>query len=158
MKRLIVFGLLIVLLSACAPNPTNIVTSEPVNPDQPVTSETPSSPGVNNPYAPQPGDAALTRASAFINSADLLFMESFPVQVALILRGNLPTPCHNLRALIHAPDENNNIEVEVYSVADPTTLCVQVLQSFEANVPMGSFPSGHYTVTVNGQRVGEFDT
>lgn len=157
MKILIALSLLMAVLTACAPDQTDSVTAGPVNPDQPTTGETPSSPNTANPYAPQPGDAALTRASAFINSADLIFMQSFPPQVGLILRGSLPTPCHHLRALIHAPDENNNIEVEVYSVADPAEICVQVLGAFEASIPMGSFPSGHYTVTVNGQRVGEFD-
>jgi hypothetical protein len=149
------------LFAACAPAPT------PASPDEPVTSEpsqppvnTPSNPepGPANPYAPQPGDETLARSSAFMSSADLLIMESFPVQIALILSGNLPTPCHDLRAVIHEPDNDNTIEVEIYSVSDPDAICVQVLQSFEARIPMGSFPTGHYTISVNGQRVGEFDS
>jgi hypothetical protein len=92
-----------------------------------------------------------------MNSADLLLMESFPIQVAMILRGNLPTPCHNLRVVINVPDGDSNINVATYSVTDPDKICVQVLQSFEASIPLGSFPPGHYIVTVNGERVGEFD-
>jgi hypothetical protein len=118
---------------------------------------TPSSSVSENPYAPQPSDDKLTRGSAFMNSADLLLMESFPIQVAMILRGNLPTPCHNLRVIINRPDGNNNIDVAAYSVSDPSVICAQVLQSFDASIPLGSFPPGHYTVSVNGERVGEFD-
>jgi hypothetical protein len=84
-------------------------------------------------------------------------MESFPIQVAMILRGSLPTPCHNLRVAITSPDTDNNVNLVAYSVADPNEICAQVLQSFDASIPLGSFPPAHYTVSVNGERVGEFD-
>lgn len=155
MKHIIILLLTFALVAACTPPPS---------PDSPVTappSEFPvspsSSPIPENPYAPQPGDEKLTRSAAFMNSADLLLMESFPIQVAMILRGSLPTPCHSLRAVIKPPDGTNNIEVEAYSVTDPNKVCAQVLQSFEASIPIGSFAPGHYTVSVNGVRVGEFD-
>jgi hypothetical protein len=157
MKHLFVLTLIFAFLAACAPT-TSI-------PDTPVTANpsefpvgTPSNPVTENPYAPQPGDDQLARGSAFINSADLLLMESFPIQVTMILRGSLPTPCHNLRAVITPPDANNNINIVTYSVADPNAICAQVLQSFEASISLGSFPPAHYTVSVNGERVGEFDT
>jgi len=157
MKHLTVLTLILSLLAACAP-----ATPIPDTPATEIPGEIPvsstSDPASNNPYAPQPGDDKLARASAFMNSADLLLMESFPIQVAMILRGNLPTPCHNLRVVINAPDGDNNIDVATYSVTDPDKICVQVLQSFEASIPLGSFPPGHYTVSVNGERVGEFDT
>ena len=154
MKHISNVLMFVFLLTACAPAPA---TATP-EPDQPVTSETPSSPTPTNPYAPQPGDESLSRGAAFMNSANLLARESFPVQIAIIISGNLPTPCHNLRAIIHEPDSNNNIDVEIYSVADPNAICVQVLQSFDASIPMGSFPSGYYTVSVNGERVGDFNS
>jgi hypothetical protein len=158
MKPAIFLILLSLLTAACLPLQAGQAPTPSPAPDEPVNSETPSGPIVPNPYAPQPGDENLSRSSAFMTSADLLSMESFPVQIALILSGNLPTPCHDLRAIIHEPDNANNIDVEIYSVADPDEICVQVLQSFEARIPMGSFPSGHYTVSVNGQRIGEFDS
>jgi hypothetical protein len=58
---------------------------------------------------------------------------------------------------VEEPDANNNIAVDVYSVVDPAVICIQVLQAFQASVNLGSFPSGHYTVTVNGELGGEFD-
>jgi len=156
MKPIVFLFVFALLASACVP--TTAIPSPTLAPDEPVASETPSGPIAQNPYAPQPGDENLARSSAFMTSADLLTMESFPVQIALILSGSLPTPCHDLRAVVHPPDSANNIEVEIYSVTDPNVVCVQVLQSFEARIPMGSFPPGHYTVTVGGVRIGEFDS
>ena len=88
---------------------------------------------------------------------DLLAMESFPVQFSLLLKGNLPTPCHELRAVYYEPDADNKIKLEIYSVAKLDAVCVQMLQPFEQGIYLGSFPSGHYTVWVNGEQVAEFD-
>ncbi len=152
MKRIIILSLAVFLFAACAP----------ASSDSPVAGEPSEDASVNpapeSPYDPQAGDDKLVRGNAFMNSADLLVMESFPVQIQMIVRGSLPTPCHSLRAVVNTPDKNNNIEVELYSVTNPDRLCAQVLQSFEASIPMGSFPAGHYTVTVNGERIGEFDS
>ena len=85
-------------------------------------------------------------------------MESYPVQIMLALKGSLPTPCNQLRVVDNPPDKQNRIQVEVYSVLDPEQMCAQVLEPFEANIGLGSFPRGHYSVWVNGEMVGEFDS
>ncbi len=155
MKHIIILMLTFALIAACAPAPSPDLPATAPPSEFPVS--TSSSPIPGNPYAPQPGDEKLKRSTAFMNSADLLLMESFPIQVAMIIRGSLPTPCHNLRVVIKTPDGDNNVDLEAYSVTDPNISCVQVLKSFEASVPMGLFAPGHYTVSVNGERVGEFD-
>jgi hypothetical protein len=76
----------------------------------------------------------------------------------LFLSGTLPTPAINC-VTVSRPDEKNQIYVETYSVFDPSEICIQVLESFEENIPLGSFSSGSqitYTVFVNGQSVGQF--
>ena len=98
------------------------------------------------------------RGSAFMTSADLISMESFPEQIELVVSGNLPTPCHTLRAVVHEPDDLNNINVEIYALTDPGVLCEQVLYSFEARIPLGLYPPGHYTVSVNGEQIGDFNS
>jgi inhibitor of cysteine peptidase len=108
-------------------------------------------------YAPRAGDDALQRGNAYVNSADILTMESYPLQFAVVLKGDLPTPCNELRVAYNPPDAENKIQLEVYSVADPNAVCAQMLESFEQNVSLGSFPGGHYTVWVNGKQMGEFD-
>lgn len=104
------------------------------------------------------GDEGKTKGNAYVNSAQLVIMESYPVQVSLAVSGDLPTPCHELRYAIDPPDADNRIMVEVYSVVDPELLCTQVLQPFEENIslPIEDLPDGTYAVYVNGELVGEF--
>jgi hypothetical protein len=35
--------------------------------------------------------------------------------------------------------------------------CIQVLEPFQEQIDLGTFPSGHYSVWLNGEWVGEFD-
>ena len=135
---------------------TFMVTACARNPDKPVSSDDPSTPQTGS-YLPDPGDANLMRDVVYLDSTDLLTMESFPLQFSLVLKGNLPTPCHNLRIAANEPDAENKIVVDVYSVIDPNTTCIMVLEPFEANLPLGSYPAGHYSLWVNGRQVAEFD-
>jgi hypothetical protein len=111
-----------------------------------------------NSLEPKPGDENLTRGNIFIQEYGLMIRESFPPQVSLTFSGELPTPCHQLRALVSAPDEENKIIAEIYSVVDPNMMCTQVLKPFQAKMDLGAFPTGHYTVWINGEMAGEFDT
>ena len=97
---------------------------------------------INSEHLPQRDDGNLIQGNVFIDHSDLLIMESYPIQVALVLQGSLPTPCNQLRVIAKPPDEQNRIQVEVYSVIDPAKACVQVLEPFEANIGLGSFPPG----------------
>jgi hypothetical protein len=131
--------------------PNAPVTGPPQNGSTPM--ETP-----DMPFAPKPNDTNLTRGNVFINESGLLIRESFPPQITLSLSGDLPTPCHELRVDFKEPDSENKINAELYSVVDPDQVCIQVLEPFQANIDLGTFPSGHYTVWVNGEKAGEFDT
>lgn len=163
MKRLIPILLALVLLAACAPT-----TSDPdpsidgpdqpiINPNEPVGNDDPVPPLKFDDTIPRHGDDALVREAAFVDSVDLLTMESYPLQFMLIVSGNLPTPCNQLRVNVNPPDADNKILVEVYSVVEPGKMCAEVIQPFSQNIPLGSFPSGHYTVWINGDQVAEFD-
>lgn len=107
---------------------------------------------------PQKGDKLLDKGTFFLDEAGLLLLESFPVQVNLMISGNLPSPCHQLRVSIAEPDAEKRIAVDVYTLVDPNLICIQVLEPFEATLPLGSFPGGHYSVWVNGILAGEFDS
>ena len=84
--------------------------------------------------------------------------ESYPPQISLSLEGELPTPCHELRAEIAPPDAENKIQIAVYSVVDRNEACAQVLGPVEESIDLGTFPPGHYSVWVNGELAGEFDS
>jgi hypothetical protein len=153
MKHLTILFIAILILAACAPAAT-----ETMDPNTPVDSNsTPEQPS-ELPIRPQPGDDNLQRGNAFINESSLLIRESYPPQIAIMLSGDLPTPCHQLRAEVGEPDAENKIMVNVYTVVDPNMMCIQVLKPFDETVELGTFPSGHYSVWLNGEMIGEFDS
>jgi hypothetical protein len=151
MKRTLFLLLALTLLTACgaAATPTD-------SPDTPVDSDTPPN-GLPPSYFPRPGDKQLQQAEVYDIATELLTMESYPVQFLLVIRGNLPTPCHELRMVFLEHHTEPKVELKVYSVVEPDAICVQVLQPFEQNVNLGSFPAGHYTIWINGEQVAEFD-
>lgn len=159
MKYLTIAFLLTFLAVSCAPAPA---TSDNLPPDTVVTNPPEGTMPANeppaNPLRPKPGDVKLTRGNIFIQESGLLIRESFPPQVSLSFSGDLPTPCHELRAVINPPDTDNKIVVDAYSVVDPNMICTQVLKPFQESIDLGTFPSGHYTVWINGEMAGEFDT
>lgn len=160
--RFSILLLLLILVASCTPLSNR--TDEPgtLPPDTVVTSPPEDDLSTNeprmNPFAPKPGDEQLTRSTVFINEISLLIRESYPPQIAASVRGDLPTPCHELRAVIAQPDQENKIMIDLYSVVDPNKVCTQVLDPFEAQIELGTFPTGHYSVWVNDQLAGEFDS
>jgi hypothetical protein len=155
--------LIAVLLAACAvpgaaPQPTTAPGgSTTQDPSQPVSSDdpTPTGEAPRSPLDPIPGEENMVRGQVDIASSEVVLLESFPVQVRLNLKGALPTPCHQLRAEVSGPDDQKQIEVEVYSLVDPEEVCIQMLEPFETGINLGSFPSGTYSVWVNGEKVGD---
>jgi len=112
-------------------------------------------PQTGGPPAEPPGSI---RGPVFIDQAELLIRESFPIQVDLHLSGSLPTPCATLGWSVGEPDEQGRIEVEAYSSQDAALACIQVLQEFEENIPLGAYSSGSYSIWLNGELIGEFET
>jgi len=169
MKTLSILLLVLALsLTACQPAPAATPAIEKPSdgdeiaatpdPDSPVgDADMPEQP-VENPYAPQPSDANLVSDNVYIDQADLLILESYPLQFTLSVSGNLPDPCHHLRVTVSAPDSENRIDVQLYSLANPETMCIQVLEPFDVNIPLGSFPTGEYHLYLNGEKVAEFQS
>ena len=152
--------LLLVFLVACTGSknpgqqdyPPSPITGSP---DDIVESPSYPEPVEDNPssWAPQPGDEKLNRSEAFINDEQILVLESFPQQFMLTLKGALPTPCHKLRVAISVTEAQKRIDAEVYSLVDPAEICIQVLEAFEAQVPLKGLSTGQYVVYVNGNKL-----
>ncbi|KAA3648103.1 MAG: hypothetical protein DWQ07_03665 [Chloroflexi bacterium] len=100
----------------------------------------------------------LVPGEVFINESELLYLESFPGQIAVEINGDLPTPCHQLEANIAAPDDQKRIFIVVFTSYKQGENCVQVLEPFEEriSVPMEGQSDGIYAIWVNGENVGEF--
>ena len=152
--------LLVISLSACSTISTPDDLEPTPAPNDPVTG-LPGQVEEPTPDVVDPGGKDLVRGNAYINSAELVIMESFPIQVMLSLTGELPTPCDNFAYKIADPDESNQIHVEVYSLGEADAICIQVLAPFEENISISSLNTpledGSYTVWVNGELVGEFN-
>lgn len=149
MNKLFIMTVLILsMLTACSSAPGDPASPNP-EPAQPAQGQ--------GEYIPGPADSALIRGNVYLDTTELLTMESFPLQFALHLAGNLPTPCDQLRISVNRPDTENKVDVDVYSVADPNTVCVQSLEPFDVNFSLGSYPSGRYFLYVNGTLVAEFE-
>jgi hypothetical protein len=157
MKRTRIFTLAIavMIVTACAPAATNIPPDDPAM-VPPVGSDEPTPPQSGN-FIPGPADKRLRHGSVYLDSTELLSMESYPPQFTLVLKGNMPNPCNHLRIAVKPPDAQNKIMASVYSVFDPNSMCMDVLQPFDVNYPLGSFPAGHYTLWLNGKQIAEFD-
>jgi hypothetical protein len=125
-------------------------------PEQPT--EDASIPGEQPQFSPRAGDDALQRGNVYVEYQQLLTLESYPLQFVLEISGNLPDPCHELRVNISEPDENGRIDVALYSLSNPEMMCIQVLQAFDINIPLGSFPAGEYQLYLNGEKVADFQS
>ncbi len=140
-KSILSFVLLTVIITACGPQAT------------------PSPLHFNNPYAPRPGDSDLMVGDLKIESASASLAESQPPQVMVNFAYRPPTPCFKLRVEVKGPDQQNQISLKAYGVAEKNKACtlMPLATPLQANLNLGSVPKGHYTVLLNGQQIGEFD-
>jgi hypothetical protein len=88
----------------------------------------------------------------FVDFADILYLESFPVQVRLQIRGSVPTPCHQTQWDV--AETGRGIEVTLWSVIALGQDCPQVLEPFDVSVPLGSYETADLPVSLNGELVG----
>ena len=105
--------------------------------------------------SPDPAVNGADEGPVYIDSTEILYLKSFPVQVHLLVRGSLPTPCHE--AAWEVQQAEDGIDVRLWSHADPEAICVQVLEPFEASLPLGSFESASLPVVLNGETVGRVE-
>ncbi len=103
----------------------------------------------------EPGSPGSATDPVYIESTEIGYLESYPVQVVLVVRGSLPTPCHEIDSEVHADDEG--VDVLIWSVADPDQVCAQVLEPFEVSIPLGAFESASLPLFVNGVEVGRIE-
>ncbi len=145
-KRLSFLFAAAIFLSACS---TAQAATQP-------PSATPAPVQANNPYAPQAGDSSLSADTATYEST-VSTQTGKDVQLDLAYR--LPNPCHQVRIVVSTPDANGRINLKLYSVFEagkPCTL-MALATPLHAQLDLGSFPKGHYTVYVNDTKAVEFD-
>jgi hypothetical protein len=94
-----------------------------------------------------------------IDSSSVFLAESQPPQVMVNFAYFQPTPCYQLRVEPNGPDEQNQIHLKAYAVAEKDKPCalMPLATPLQANLNLGSLPKGHFTVFLNGDQIGEFD-
>ena len=111
----------------------------------------------DNPYAPQSGDNNLMTGDIKVDSASVSLAESQPPQVMVNFAYFQPTPCYKLRVEASGPDAKNQIDLKAYAVAEKDKPCtlMALATPLQASLNLGSLPSGHYTILLNGNQIGE---
>jgi inhibitor of cysteine peptidase len=138
MKRnrmlVIVLALIVMVAAACAPAVSP--TPTPEEPELPATG---------------PGEGEIGQ-NAYIDEIEVLILESFPVQVNVIVRGNLPDGCTYLDEF-EVEREGDTFEITVWTVRDPEAMCTMALVPFEETVSLdvAGLEAGEYTVVVQDQ-------
>lgn len=91
-----------------------------------------------------------------VEEIEIVILESFPVQVQVIARGNLPDPCTEISEVLQEK-EGNTFFITIKTYRSPG-FCIQVIAPFEEIIPLEVYglPAGTYTVDVNGAQ-GTFD-
>lgn len=161
MKRFILLiSILSLAVAACG---TGDAADGPVDSDLPTPTLPPANPDL--PPGQVPSDKQPTRydkvpdnaGQVFIDSSELLIMESFPIQVSLGIEGTIPTPCHGLGWV--DVDDGTTITVTVFSIEPgPAVSCIAVEEPFALSIPLGSFAEEDRSVILNGEVVGDFSS
>ena len=126
-KLFLLATLMMILVAACAP-------AAPATPS-PIVTEVPTLGSV-----------------AIVKSVDVLILESFPVQVNVVIRGDLPDAGCTTIASVEQVREGNTFRLTLITTTDPLALCAQALTPFEEVVALDvkDLPAGVYVVDVHG--------
>mgnify|MGYP001047557168 CR=1 FL=1 len=131
-----VFITLALLAAACSSQ----VTPAPVEP-----------PLAEEPPATEEPVGELVIKPAPVDGVELLLLESFPLQMNAIVRGNLPDGCSEISHSDQTTD-GNVIRIDLYTRRPADAICTLALVAYEETIPVDilGLPAGEYVVSVNG--------
>lgn len=85
-----------------------------------------------------------------IDQVDVRIMESFPVQVAAHITGVVGDGCSSLHGVTQAR-EDNTITLTIERRRELAEACTMIAQLYDETIRLeGEFPTGDYTLIVNG--------
>lgn len=88
---------------------------------------------------------------ALIEGIEIKIIESFPLQIHVVVSGLLPTPCHH-PGPINKRFTDNRFEIAVNIIPPQAgTVCITVVEPFETTIPLDVYglPAGSYQIFVN---------
>ena len=88
---------------------------------------------------------------ATVSSVDVLIMESFPVQVTVVINGTLPNSCTTIGQITQTRNGNEFI-VAIGTIKQTEVMCAEQVEPFEENVSLDvlGLPAGSYSVVASG--------
>lgn len=136
-KIFILILTVLVLTAACLPLPANDA-DEPVSSDD-IPQLTPT---VDN-------EKYELGERAIVESADPMFLESFPLQVRILITGSLPDGCTTVYRAESAR-EGDQFAIKILTLRERDAMCTQALVPFDVSVPLDVYglPAGTYRVIV----------
>jgi hypothetical protein len=145
----LVFLLLgILFLSACggpqaSPGPAS------QQPDHPVRSATPTAEPTVEATAP---GKVITGENAIVEDLQIMILESFPVQVRVIIQGNLPDGCTSIKE-INPTGDGKAFNIQIITQRPAEAMCTEALVPFEETVSLDVYglPAGNYTAKAGDQ-------
>ena len=132
--------LVIVLLGASCNKDGDSEPTQPVFTVQPSVQEPTQAPA-----------SQVTSGKARVESIEIFIMESFPVQVNVLAKGNLPDGCTKIDQ-INKGSDSNTLWVEITTLRPADAMCTEALVPFEENIGLDVYGllAGTYSVDVNG--------
>jgi len=136
----LIFLLAIMISSACVPN-------ELADGNEPLSSE-----DTLAPTATLDESAYELGENAIVESVEIVFLESFPLQVHAVVSGYLQDGCTTVRSA-ESEQVNSTFKVRIYTRRPKDAVCTQALVPFEENVPLDVYglEAGTYGVDVYGE-------
>ena len=94
--------------------------------------------------------AASPGGEAIIDVIEIVFMESFPLQVFAVIKGNLPDGC-TVISDYKTEHDGNNFQIHLNTQRPDDAVCTLALIPFEETISLDVYglPAGTYTVTAD---------
>lgn len=98
-------------------------------------------------------EGKVVTGKARVEEIEIMILESFPVQVNVVARGNLPDGCTTIDR-IEQERQDNTVLVTITTLRPPDQACTEALVPFEEVISLDvvGLEAGTYTVDVNGAR------
>jgi hypothetical protein len=103
------------------------------------------------PAASEPAGGGVIYGQAVVEEIEILILESFPVQVNVVVRGYLPDGCTEIDE-IQQERTGQTFQVTITTVRPADAVCTEAIVPFEQviGLDVAGLEAGTYTVDVNG--------